>query len=386
MELQRKDRDMIKLSTIKPNPNNPRLVKDDKFFKLVESIREFGKKMMPLRPMVVDENNILLGGNMRYKALKELKYIDVPNDWVKQAKDLTEEEKRQFIIKDNASFGLWDWDILANEWNSEELEKWGIDIPDFDDGVEIDAIDDNYEDADDIQVDVVAGDLIEFICIDGRIHRLICGDSTCSDTVYKLMDGKKASCILTDPPYEIDINYNNLLLFSENAHVFIFNNDRALIRQLVDSPFIFKKFFVFNHSGCAIPQEGGNECFLDHILISHEINGKPKVRYNKGDGLRTVIKGEYRRSTNHKHEKPFVLLSSLLKGYTKKNDIVLDFFSGGGSIFSASEQLNRICYGVELCPINCQKTINRIEILNPSIEIKINNKKYFKKNIEKVLF
>ena len=119
---------MIKLSTIKPNPNNPRLVKDDKFFKLVESLKTFGDKMMPLRPMVIDEKRILLGGNMRYKALKELNYKEVPKSWVKEAKDLSEDEKREFIIKDNIGFGAWDWDILANEWGNEDLEAWGLDI------------------------------------------------------------------------------------------------------------------------------------------------------------------------------------------------------------------------------------------------------------------
>lgn len=121
----------MKLSKIKPNPNNPRLVKDDKFSKLVESLKSFGEKMMPLRPMVIDENNILLGGNMRYKALKELGYKEVPDTWVKQVLDLTEEEKQEFIIKDNVGFGAWDWDTLVNEWNTDDLEAWGLDIPDF---------------------------------------------------------------------------------------------------------------------------------------------------------------------------------------------------------------------------------------------------------------
>jgi len=88
--------------------------------------------MMPLRPMVIDEKRILLGGNMRYKALKELNYKEVPKSWVKEAKDLSEDEKREFIIKDNVGFGLWDWDVLANEWNNEDLEAWGLDIPNFD--------------------------------------------------------------------------------------------------------------------------------------------------------------------------------------------------------------------------------------------------------------
>ena len=121
----------IKLSSIKPNPNNPRIVKDDKFYKLVESIKQFGDKMFPLRPIVVDEKNIILGGNMRYKALKHLKYKDVPNDWIKKADELTEDEKKEFIIKDNVGFGAWDWDILFNEWDVNLLDSWGLDIPDF---------------------------------------------------------------------------------------------------------------------------------------------------------------------------------------------------------------------------------------------------------------
>ena len=121
----------IKLSSIKPNPDNPRLIKDDKFYKLLESIKTFGEKMMPLRPIVIDENNIILGGNMRFKALKELGYKEVPSGWIKQAKDLTEEQKKEFIIKDNVGFGNWDFDVLANDWDSDLLEGWGLDMPDW---------------------------------------------------------------------------------------------------------------------------------------------------------------------------------------------------------------------------------------------------------------
>jgi len=135
---------MIKLSKIKPNEKNPRFVKDEKFEKLCKSIESFAEKMMPLRPIVIDENNIILGGNMRFKALKHLGYKEIPSDWIKQANDLTEEEKNEFIIKDNVGFGDWDWEVLANEWNSDELEEWGLDIPNFaDGGDENDPFDDN---------------------------------------------------------------------------------------------------------------------------------------------------------------------------------------------------------------------------------------------------
>lgn len=119
---------MIKLSKIKVNPNNPRLIKDDKFKKLVNSIREF-PKMMALRPMGVNNDWVVLGGNMRLKALSELGYKEIPDEWVKQASELTEDEARRFIIADNVGFGEHDWDMLANEWNTEDLEEWGVDLP-----------------------------------------------------------------------------------------------------------------------------------------------------------------------------------------------------------------------------------------------------------------
>jgi hypothetical protein len=116
---------MVKLSTIKSNPNNPRVIKDHKFEKLKKSISEF-PKMMELRPMVINADNIILGGNMRFKALKDLGYKEVPEEWVKRASDLTEEETRRFIIADNVGFGEHDWEMLANEWDTEELEDWGL--------------------------------------------------------------------------------------------------------------------------------------------------------------------------------------------------------------------------------------------------------------------
>lgn len=114
----------MKLSQIKPNPNNPRLIKDDKFEKLCNSIKEF-PKMMELRPIVIDENLMILGGNMRFKALKELGYKEVPNEWIKKASELTEEEKKRFIISDNSNFGDWDTDLLLQDWDAEKLADWG---------------------------------------------------------------------------------------------------------------------------------------------------------------------------------------------------------------------------------------------------------------------
>jgi ParB-like chromosome segregation protein Spo0J len=115
------------ITQIKSNPNNPRLIKDHKFKQLVKSIQDF-PQMLELRPIVIDENNMVLGGNMRLKACLEAGLTDVP---VIHANNLTEAQKKEFIIKDNISFGEHDFDILANEWNIIELDEWGLDIPAF---------------------------------------------------------------------------------------------------------------------------------------------------------------------------------------------------------------------------------------------------------------
>jgi ParB-like chromosome segregation protein Spo0J len=118
---------IVKISEIKSNPNNPRLIKDDKFKKLVKSIQEF-PEMLKLRPIVVNNEMIVLGGNMRLKACIEAGLKEV---YILKADDLTEEQQKEFIVKDNVGFGEWDWDVLANEWDTDDLENWGLSLPVF---------------------------------------------------------------------------------------------------------------------------------------------------------------------------------------------------------------------------------------------------------------
>jgi len=222
----------MKLKDIKPNPNNPRVLRDDKFQKLKQSIQEF-PKMLSLRPMVIDENNMVLGGNMRLRALQELGFNDIDEAWVKRSSDLTEEEKKRFIIADNVAFGEWDWDTLANDWEVVDLEAWGLDIPQFDTVEELEASEDDYEVPEGgIETDIVIGDLFEI----GE-HRLLCGDSTDSDAVARLMNGEKADLGHNDPPYGMkkenegvlndNLNFDNLLQFNKEwiALQFIYLKD-----------------------------------------------------------------------------------------------------------------------------------------------------------------
>lgn len=118
----------MNVKDIKPNPNNPRICRDAKFKLLVKSIQEF-PEMLKLRPIVIDENNIILGGNQRYRACIEAGLVDVP---VINATNLTEEQKKQFIVRDNVSTGDWDFDQLANEWDIQDLDNWGLELPIFD--------------------------------------------------------------------------------------------------------------------------------------------------------------------------------------------------------------------------------------------------------------
>ena len=117
--------EIVPINTVKLAPNNPRVIKNDKFKKLVSSIKEF-PEMLNLRPIVVDDDMVVLGGNMRLRACREAGLVEVP---ILRASNFTDEQKKEFVIKDNSSFGVWDWDVLANEWNIEELADWGLDIP-----------------------------------------------------------------------------------------------------------------------------------------------------------------------------------------------------------------------------------------------------------------
>ena len=115
---------LLKINQIKLNPDNPRFIKDDKFRKLVKSIEEF-PEMLKLRPIIIDEDNMILGGNMRFKACEHLKMKEV---WVEKAENLTPEQKNEFIVKDNVGFGEWDWELLGNLFDEEQLGEWGLDI------------------------------------------------------------------------------------------------------------------------------------------------------------------------------------------------------------------------------------------------------------------
>jgi DNA modification methylase len=360
---------MIKLSKIKNNPNNPRLIKDDKFKKLCESIKAL-PKMMELRPIVVDDNFVVQGGNMRLKALNELGYKEIPETWVKEAKDFSEDELKEFIIKDNVGFGEWDWDDLANNWDTEKLEEWGLDIPEFA-ITNADAVEDDFDvPVGGSETDIVIGDLFEI----GE-HRLLCGDSTCSDTVAKLMNGEKADMVFTDPPFpnnsqimhdmikNIDGAFNNSRIFCDNLMIWFWDNlEFPPFIEQVTSKHIWHK------------TNGWQSGHFETMYCYHN----DKTRHEQKVFSVNNVGGENNRKEqgNHPTPKPITLVVQIINEIAKKSNLILDLFVGSGTTMVAAHQLKRKCYGMELDPKYCQVIIDRMIKLDPTLEIKRNGLRY----------
>lgn len=179
----------IKISKLKLHPDNPRFIKDDKFKKLVKSLTDF-PQMAGVRPLVVNQDMVILGGNMRLRAMKEAGWKEAPVLIV----DWNEDRQKEFVIKDNVGFGEWDWDDVANNWDDLPLDEWGLDkpAPEFEEEKEIPFVDEERE----INEEFRKGDVIEL----GGIHRIIVGANT-EETVQKLMDGMEPDYTTTEMPY-----------------------------------------------------------------------------------------------------------------------------------------------------------------------------------------
>ena len=364
----------VNINKIKPNPKNPRIIKDDKFRKLVKSIEEF-PQMLEKRPLVcftdVDDKLVVLGGNMRLKAAKELGLKELP---VMLADDWTEEQKNEFLIKDNVGFGEWDWNDLQADWDTEQLEEWGLDMPELEVAIELEAEEDDFDATPPEEAITVLGDLYEI----GE-HRLLCGDSTDSDQVAKLMNGSKAELLLTDPPYGIGIDGQKESKaknpkHNRKAHDFRgWDNERPdhntfnLILSFADKAIIW----------------GGNY-FADILPAS-----RGWIYWSKGqDGL-TMSDGELAWTTEdkplravtvnraalqgsvHPTQKPIEVISFCIKWADLPN-IILDTYLGSGSTMVAAHQLKRKCYGMELDPKYCDVIVKRMVKLDPTLTVKRN--------------
>ena len=398
----------MKISKLKSNPNNPRIIKDDKFKKLVQSISEF-PEMMEKRPIVcvtdVDDKLYPLGGNMRLKALQELKYKEIPDSWVILADEWTEEKRKEFVIKDNVGFGEWDWDDLANNWDAEKLNDWGLDIPNFEE-TKLEAEEDDYEIPDEIKTDIVIGDLFEI----GE-HRLLCGDSTDSDAIAKLMNGEKSDMVFTDPPYGVsasggrsqvverdnikkiendNLRGNELKKFisdaisiipiKESASFYICYDQKTqveFISAIKENNWNFKRTLIWNKNVFGLSGKKGYR--PKYELIAFGSIGDEYKWYGDNSQADVIdVARPNKREGNHPTPKPIQLIEIAINNSSKLNDLITDSFLGSGSTMVASHQLKRKCYGMELDPKYCQVIIDRMIKLDSTLVIKRNGLPYEK--------
>ena len=353
----------IPISDIKPNPSNPRIIKDDKFKKLVQSIKDF-PEMSEVREIIVNKDMVILGGNMRFRAMQEAGWKEVPIRIV----DWTEEKQKEFIIKDNVSGGEWDWDLLANEWDKEQLEEWGMDIDKWTDEVKEDK-------APEVSSEPAVSKLGE-VYILGK-HRLVCGDATKIDDVEKLMDGKKADMVFTDPPYRIETqggkkgNLGKSLQKQGSDIDFISDFETAPFLEQLNTVFIKNKFNAYIFTNKLLLPEYLNwivkQKLAFNVLVWKKPNAipigsdyRPDIEYlifiRKNATWNSGISGANysrvfevdREKGLHPTMKPVEIITSCLKVSSNKEDKILDFYGGSGSTLIACEQTNRVAFLMEL--------------------------------------
>lgn len=382
---------MVKISEVKNNPNNPRVIKDDKFEKLVRSIKEF-PKMLEIRPIVVNDDMIVLGGNMRLKACKEAGLKEVP---IIKASDLTEEEQKQFIIKDNVSGGEWDWEMLQNDWNLEELDEWGLDVPDFTPDQVLEAEEDDFDTTPPEEPKTVLGDLYEI----GE-HRLLCGDSTQIDTFQKLMQGELADMVVTDPPYNVAyegktkdaLTIENDSMGNDDFYKFLYDFYSALTtavkkggaiyvwhasseiinfaKALVDAGWLLKQQLIWVKNTMVMGRQDYQ--WKHEPCLYGWLDGGSHNWYSDRKQTTVINFDKPLRNGEHPTMKPVGLFAYQIENSSKVGDLVIDAFGGSGTTMVACEQLKRKARVIEFDPKYCDVIVKRMITLDPNLTIKRN--------------
>lgn len=419
----------IALKDLHPNvgqldglPKNPRLIRDPKFRKLVKSIED-DPEMLELRELIVydtqDERGyVIIGGNMRYEALRKLHYKTAPCKVLPAGFPM--DKLRRIVLKDNSSFGETDFDALVNEWNIEEIEAAAIDIPEIADPVtdEAEAVKDDEYDVEANTPKKATSRLGDVYVLGG--HRLICGDSTDPTTLEALMGDKAADLLVTDPPYNVDYQAKgkmkiandhmadaNFVAFladafaNANANMrpgaagYIWHADSQgfnfrtacqntgwQIRQCLiwnkNSLVLGRQDYQWKHEPCLyFFKEGAAHYFVDKRSLTTVIQKEQDIDSMSKQEMRDLLKRIYSdelpktvidcpkpaKNPDHPTMKPVPLIGQLIANSSRHNDIVLDIFGGSGTTLIAAEQLQRRCFMVEYEPIYVDVIIKRWEEL-----------------------
>jgi DNA modification methylase len=356
----------VKIGSIKKNPTNPRIIKDEKFDKLVKSIQDF-PQMLEIRPIVVNSDMVILGGNMRYEACKKAGLKEVP---ILRAENLTEEQQREFIIKDNVGFGEWDWSAIANEWDAEQVTEWGLDLPEFG-KEEPEAEEDDYEIPETIATDIVLGDLFEI----GE-HRLLCGNSTNPDDINTLMIGTYPDLIHTDPPYGMNAVSKSGVL-KQNYGTDIIGDDNADIAKdvftLIYSLYPKSKqiWWGANYYCSVLPD---SECWIvwDKNNGDSDQTDCELAWANLRSVVRQFTQASEKSNRVHPTQKPVSLVAWIMKRFKLSSKTIADYFGGSGVTMVAAQQMGKKSFLMELDPKYCQVIVDRMRKLDPNIVIKKN--------------
>jgi len=307
---------------------------------------------------------------------------EIPDNWVKSTDEMTDKEKREFVLRDNVQAGEWDYSVLDENFADFDLDDIGIELPDGFDTEPGEVTEDDYEQPEQIETDIKLGDLFSLRKDGKEIHRLLCGDATKKEDVERLMGGAKADMVFTDPPY--GINYQDV----KHKHDKIANDSGVEITALLsetlkqDCPLYvccnWQSFSAFENAflsagkpvkSCIVWDKETRIQNLDKYAKQHEF-----VLYSGAFGGEHTIRGDVwrvQRQTrpDHPTAKPIELIAITIEDTTKPGGKIADYFLGSGSTMVACHQLDRKCYGMEIEPTYCQVSLDRMRKLDPDIEV-----------------
>ena len=406
---------IIKISLLKNNsgqiqglPKNPRLLKDDSFVKLKKSLQD-DPEMLELREVIAYDNDgdlVVICGNMRLKALKDLGVKEVPVKIL--PKETSIEKLKAYTIKDNVGFGEHDFEMLKSEWDVEELAEWGLDIPDFEVEEEIpEAEEDDFDVPEGgIETDIVLGDLFEI----GE-HRLLCGDSTQTDTFERLMQGEMADMCVTDPPYNVAyegktkeaLTIDNDNMGNDDFYKFLYDFYSALTtavrkggaiyvwhasseiinfgKAMVDAGWLLKQQLIWVKNTMVMGRQDYQ--WKHEPCLYGWLKGDSHKWYSDRKQTTVINFDKPQRNGEHPTMKPIGLFAYQIENSSKIGDLVIDAFGGSGTTMVACEQLKRKGRVIEYDPKYCQVIVDRMIKLDPSIKIKKNGINYESNSINR---
>lgn len=401
------------ISELKDHPKNPRIITKAQLDQLKKSLKKFNY----VETVVINEDNTILAGHMRVKAMKSMKKgkqeidVRVPN------RMLTPDEAEEYLIRSNKNTGEWDWEILANEFETDKLFDWGFTEDEMQFKAEkLEAEDDGYEEELPEEPKTKLGDVYDL-----GIHKLICGSATSHDDIEKICDDESVDLVLTDPPYNVaykggtsdkltiqnddlsdddfrallrDFYVNAFLVLKPGAGIYVFHADsegekfRKYFREcglkmtqcliwLKNSLVLGRQDYQWQHEPCLF---GGKE-YTDHDPVLYGWKEGEKHKWYNNRKQTTLLKFDRpTRNKEHPTMKPIPMLGYLINNSTRKGDCVMDFFLGSGSTLIAAEQLGRKCIGTELDPKYCDVIVDRYRKYKASVnepcEIKLNGEIY----------